>query len=231
MSNCNGAIDGAQNVINNTLPGRLTTLYGSIRSKAPNAKVIVVGYPRIFNGEDCNAFTWFSPAEETRLNATADLLNSRTSSIAGSKGFTFVNPSSRFVGHAVCDSPEWLNGLSNPVTESYHPNVAGHRDGYAVVTKPAFGVTARLTPAAALARAEASGPTLARDAARYASLDRAITPERFSAPDLTSATARAAAHRAGVDLSSRASIDAADRVWSARQAAAHARKASDPAPR
>lgn len=57
MSNCNGAIDKAQAYINNTLPGALSTLYASIRSKAPNAKVVVVGYPRIFNGEDCNAGT------------------------------------------------------------------------------------------------------------------------------------------------------------------------------
>ncbi len=35
---------------------------------------------------------------------------------------------------------------------------------------------------------------------------------------------RAAAARAGVDLSSRASIDAADRLWSARQAAELARR-------
>ena len=131
MSNCNGAIDGAQSIINNTLPARLSTLYASIKAKAPNAKVVVVGYPRIFQGEDCNAFTWFSPAEETRLNQTADLLNSKTSAQAGAKGFTFANPTSRFIGHAVCDDVEWLNGLSNPVGESYHPNVAGHRDGYA----------------------------------------------------------------------------------------------------
>jgi len=61
---------------------------------------------------------------------------------------------------------------------------------------------------------------LARDAKRYAAADRRITPERFVAPDLTTSAARAAAARAGVDLSSRASIDAADRLWSARQDAA-----------
>ena len=72
-SNCNGKIDGAQSYINNILPGQLSTLYTSIRSKAPNARVVVVGYPRIFQGEDCNAFTWFSPAEEARLNQMADL--------------------------------------------------------------------------------------------------------------------------------------------------------------
>jgi lysophospholipase L1-like esterase len=129
-SNCNGAVDSAQAYITNTLPGRLSTLYASIRTKAPAAKVVVVGYPRIFNGEDCNAGTWFSPAEETRLNATADLLNSRTAAQASAKGFTFANPTSRFVGHAVCDSTEWINGLSNPVSESYHPNRTGHSSGY-----------------------------------------------------------------------------------------------------
>ncbi len=219
-SNCNGAIDTAQSTITSTIPGRLATLYSSIRAKAPSARVIVVGYPRIFNGEDCNAFTWFSPTEESRLNATADLLNARTATAAANAGFTFVNPTSRFVGHAVCDSVEWLNGLSNPTSESYHPSIAGHRDGYAVVTKPAFGLTSTLSAANAEAKAVASADSLARDARRYAAVDRAITPERFVAPDLTTPEVRAAAARAGVDLSSRASIDAADRIYAARQDAA-----------
>jgi lysophospholipase L1-like esterase len=136
MSDCDGAIDNAQAIINNTLPGRLSTLYATIRSKAPNAKVVVVGYPRIFNGEDCNAATWFSPAEETRLNATADLLNSKISSAASAKGFTFANPTSRFIGHAVCGDPEWINGLSNPTSESYHPNRTGQASGYVPLVSP-----------------------------------------------------------------------------------------------
>ncbi len=220
LSNCYGAIDKANAIITGTLPSRLATLYSSIRAKAPNARVIVVGYPHIFNGEDCNALTWFSPTEESRLNATADLLNARTQTAASAAGFTFASPTSRFVGHAVCDSPEWLNGLSSPTTESYHPNVAGHRDGYAVVTKPAFGLTSVLGASGTTARAEKSAGALARDAKRYAAVDAAITPERVSAPDLTSAAARAAARRAGVDLSSRASIDATDRAVDARQLAA-----------
>lgn len=136
MSDCGGAIDKAQSFITNTLPGRLSTLYASIRSKAPNAKVVVVGYPRLFNGEDCNAGTWFSPTEETRLNQTADLLNSKTSAAATAKGFTFANPTSRFIGHAVCDDPEWLNGLSSPTSESYHPNRTGQASGYVPLVSP-----------------------------------------------------------------------------------------------
>jgi lysophospholipase L1-like esterase len=135
-SDCDGAIDGAQSFINTTLPGRLSTLYSSIRSRATAAKVVVVGYPRVFNGEDCNAGTFFSPAEETRLNQTADLLNSKLAAAASARGFTFANPTSRFVGHAVCDSVEWLNGLSNPVSESYHPNRAGHSAGYTPLISP-----------------------------------------------------------------------------------------------
>ncbi len=92
--------------------------------------MVVVGYPRIFNGEDCNAGTWFSPSEESRLNQTADLLNSKTAAQASAKGFTFANPTTRFVGHAVCDDTEWINGLSNPISESYHPNRSGHSAGY-----------------------------------------------------------------------------------------------------
>jgi hypothetical protein len=129
-SNCDGAINTAQGYINNTLPGSLSTLYASIRSKAPSAEVVVVGDPRVFSGEDCNAATFFSPAEESRLNQTADLLNAKLAAAASAKGFSFANPTGRFVGHAVCDDPEWLDGLSNPVSESYHPNRAGQSAGY-----------------------------------------------------------------------------------------------------
>lgn len=220
-SDCNGAIDGAEATINGTLPARLSTLYSSIRSKAPAAGVVVVGYPRIFMGEDCNALTWFSPEEQTRLNATADLLNSRLRTAAQSAGFTFVDPTSAFRGHAVCDDPEWLNGLSDPIVESYHPNVAGHRDGYTPIVSPPIA-GARLTATREVVRqADAEGPAQARRQRARADVDRTIEPKGVRLPDLDSPRVRRAAARAGVDLDSPASITAADRAWSARQAADH----------
>src|SRR5690349_6126454 len=51
LSNCGGAVSKSKSYISNTLPGTLSTLYAAIRSRAPNAKVVVVGYPRLFNGE------------------------------------------------------------------------------------------------------------------------------------------------------------------------------------
>lgn len=197
---CDAAVDQAQAFIKNTLPGRLSTLYSSIRAKAPNAKVVVVGYPRIFMGEDCNAGTWFSPAEMTRLNQTADLLNSRTSTVASSKGFAFANPTSRFVGHAVCDDVEWVNGLSNPISESYHPNKPGHASGYTPTVSPLLTGATITVSAATLAAAAAQEDELARQLRTYAASDSTVEPEVFAAPDLTSPRLRALARARGIDL-------------------------------
>ena len=218
MSNCNGAIDKAQAYISNTLPAALTQLYTSIRSKAPNAKVVVAGYPRIFNGEDCNALTWFSPSEETRLNQTANLLNGKLSTAAGTAGFALANPTSRFVGHAVCDSPEWINGLSYPISESYHPNRAGHSSGYTPLVSPKLTGAAVAATAATLRAARSSEDTLAERQRKYAATDASIKPETFTAPDLHSARALRAAKRAGVDVNDRQSVDATDQRYSRRQA-------------
>jgi lysophospholipase L1-like esterase len=127
---CTNEINNANNYIRNTLPGTLDNLYGQIRAKAPNARVAVVGYPRLFNGRECNVGARISAAEQSSLNATADLLATTIGARAAAHGFRFVDVRTVFTGHAVCDSVEWLNGLSNPVLESYHPNVAGQAGGY-----------------------------------------------------------------------------------------------------
>ena len=42
--------------------------------------------------------------------------------------YTFVNPTVPFEAHEVCSNSEWLNGQSNPLEESYHPNVSGQAE-------------------------------------------------------------------------------------------------------
>lgn len=144
-SDCNGAINRAQSYITNTLPGRLDLVNNKIKEKSPSAQVVVLDYPRLFNGEDCNLFTWFSSSEETRLNETADMIKNVISAAATRAGsnFHFGNVIPPFIGHAVCDggsgsSTEWINGLSEPTSESYHPKVTGQADGYYPV---AHGIT------------------------------------------------------------------------------------------
>lgn len=127
---CTTEINNANNYIRNTLPGALDNLYNQIRTRAPNAAVAVVGYPRLFNGEECNVGARISPAEQTSLNNTANLLATTIGGRAAAHGFRFVDVRTAFTGHAVCDDVEWLNGLSNPILESYHPNATGQAAGY-----------------------------------------------------------------------------------------------------
>jgi lysophospholipase L1-like esterase len=136
---CNSDITNAQNFIRNTLPGRLDSVYNAIKSRAPGAKVVVVGYPRLFMGVDCNAGTFFSADEMTKLNQTADILRDVTRGRAQAAGFSFADPIAAFTGHAVCSSSEWLNGLSNPVGDSYHPNRNGHKLGYEPLVRAVIG--------------------------------------------------------------------------------------------
>lgn len=139
LSNCAGKVTTAQNFIQNTLPGRLNAVFDEIQTRSPTATVVVLDYPRLFNGEDCNAATFFSPDDETRLNATANLLRTTLQARATAYGFSFGDVIPAFVGHAVCDAPEWINGLSNPTGESYHPNTTGHSSGYAPVVRAITG--------------------------------------------------------------------------------------------
>lgn len=195
-ANCGRSVDGAQAFINNTLPGRLSTLYGAVRSRATNARVVVVGYPRIFNGEDCNAATFFSGAEMTRLNATADLMNRRLREAATARGFAFADPTSRFVGHAVCADVEWLNGLSYPVVESFHPNKSGHASGYLPTVAGQVPAARRVDTGISKVPAR----QIAASQQEYVAADRTIEPKVVEAPDLTTRAVRRAAERAGIDL-------------------------------
>jgi lysophospholipase L1-like esterase len=123
---CTGEITNARNFITSTLPAQIDALYTEIETRAPNAQVIVLGYPRLFNGQECNFGARISSGEQTALNGVADLLATKTSALATAHGFDFIDPRSAFNAHRICDDVEWLNGLSNPVGESYHPNQLGH---------------------------------------------------------------------------------------------------------
>lgn len=216
FSDCNGAIDAAVAVIRTQLPGALAGLYGDIRAKAPNARTVVVGYPRLFNGTDCHLLTFFSGAEMTRLNATADLLDSVTATAASAAGLPFVDPRPTFTGHAVCSSSPWINNLTWPVDDSFHPNRAGHA-GYATVVAPVLSTGARVSVTAAALQAQAV--TLTAQGKANAAKDAGIRQQKVVAPDLTTPEAKAAAAAAGVDLTDKASIARADRAYESRQIA------------
>lgn len=128
--NCWKEIDAAEAFVRDQLPAKLHAVYNAIEDAAPNAEVIVLGYPLLFNGEECNAITRISPGEQAALNDAADLLGDVIGTAALSHGFQYADVRAAFDDHAVCDDTEWINGISYPIAESYHPNKAGQRDGY-----------------------------------------------------------------------------------------------------
>jgi lysophospholipase L1-like esterase len=126
---CGEAIGEADEFIKNKLPGLLETTYKDIRAKATTAKVVVLGYPKLFTkeGKTCNV-NFLTSGNEKKMNESAELLDGVIKARAEALKFTFVNPTSAFESHEVCSSSEWLNGQSDPLSESYHPNVAGQAE-------------------------------------------------------------------------------------------------------
>jgi lysophospholipase L1-like esterase len=126
---CQGAINNADAFIQNQLPALLDTTYSDIRARAATAHVVALGYPHLFTatGATCN-FDALTSTHEKELNQTADLLDGVIAARAAAHGFTYVDPRSAFASHEICSSSEWLNGLSNPVSESFHPNISGQAE-------------------------------------------------------------------------------------------------------
>jgi lysophospholipase L1-like esterase len=126
---CGSAISEANNFISTKLPGLLEATYKKIREKASTAKVVVLGYPKLFtkDGKTCNV-NFLTSGNEKKLNETAEKLDSVIKGRAEASKYTFVNPTVPFEAHEVCSGSEWLNGQSNPLEESYHPNVSGQAE-------------------------------------------------------------------------------------------------------
>jgi lysophospholipase L1-like esterase len=126
---CGSAISEANEFIKKKLPGLLETTYKDIRAKATTAKVVVLGYPKLFTkeGATCNV-NFLTSGNEKKMNESAELLDGVIRGRAEAAKFTFVNPTNAFEAHEVCSSSEWLNGQSNPLSESYHPNVSGYAE-------------------------------------------------------------------------------------------------------
>lgn len=135
LSDCTGAIGAGRTTLRTELPGRLRALFAQIRGRSPHARVTVVGYPHVLGDQDCNALTFFSSQDRTGLDRGTDELDALLRTTATAYGFGFVDPRSRFSGHAPCDAAPWVNGLSLPIGDSFHPDRAGQQ-AYAGLVGP-----------------------------------------------------------------------------------------------
>ncbi|WP_112469822.1 SGNH/GDSL hydrolase family protein [Streptomyces triticisoli] len=128
-STCLSRINTAKAYVDSTLPGKLDNLYSVIRSKAPNARVVVLGYPRFYKlGQVCLGL---SETKRSAINGASDHLNAALAKAAANRGFTFGDVRSTFGGHEICSGSSWLHSVDwLNIGNSYHPTAAGQSGGY-----------------------------------------------------------------------------------------------------
>jgi hypothetical protein len=128
-TDCANAVNAAENTARNTLPAKLDSVYNAIHSKAPNARVVVLGYPHMYT---LNTFCiGMSAADHQKIDEGADVLDSVIQQRAAAHGFVFGDVRPTFSGHELCSGDEWLHSIViSPSWESYHPTATGHADGY-----------------------------------------------------------------------------------------------------
>lgn len=125
---CVNRVNQAKAVMTGTLPAALDALYANIRRAAPNATVVVVGYPRLYklNGS-CGIFG-LSDTERGALNSASDTMAQVVSAQAAAAGFGYLDTRDTFAGHEICaNGTAWMTSLEwDKLNESYHPNTLGH---------------------------------------------------------------------------------------------------------
>ncbi|MGC5040864.1 MULTISPECIES: SGNH/GDSL hydrolase family protein [unclassified Streptomyces] len=128
-SACLSRINTARAYVDSTLPGKLDSVYSAIRSKAPSARVVVLGYPRFYQlGTTCLGL---SEAKRKAINDASDHLNTAIGKRAANHGFVFGDVRSTFTGHEICSGDSWLHSVNwLSIGESYHPKAPGQSGGY-----------------------------------------------------------------------------------------------------
>jgi lysophospholipase L1-like esterase len=138
-STCVSAIAASESEIASTLPGQLDSVLAAISAHAPKARVVVLGYPHLYDLSRSPACLGLSTTDRTDLNDAADALDGAIQAAAQRHGDVFADVRNQFAGHEICDSGSWLHSVNLlDIDVSYHPTAAGQSGGY----YPAFSANA-----------------------------------------------------------------------------------------
>jgi hypothetical protein len=148
--------DWAPTWLHDQVRPRITNILSEIHNRAPQARIILMGYPRLLSaGGQC--IPGIGTEEAPWLNSVADTLDEEMKGAAADAGtqsgadVVFADPRGEFEGKTVCGDPEDVNGIvktglsqadKTGILEvgmaSFHPKIAGARL-YANVLERAFG--------------------------------------------------------------------------------------------
>ena len=136
---CVSAIKGAEAKIRSSLPGELDRVLAAISARAPDARVVVLGYPVPYDLSRSSSCLGLSTTDRTDLNQAANQLDGQIQAAARRHGDVFADVRPAFAGHQICDSGRWLNSVDwLDIGASYHPNAAGQA-GYEKVFSASAG--------------------------------------------------------------------------------------------
>jgi lysophospholipase L1-like esterase len=137
---CLNAIATAETFIADQLPARLDTTLQTIAADAPNATVVVLGYPDLYDLSKSGSCVGLSTRARTALNQGANDLDGALQAAAQANDDTFADVRGQFAGHEICDSGSWLHSADVfAISSSYHPTAAGQDLGYLPVLTAAAG--------------------------------------------------------------------------------------------
>jgi lysophospholipase L1-like esterase len=132
-STCVNAVKNAETFVAGQLPARLDSTLQTIAADAPNAKVVVLGYPDLYDlSSSSSGFCiGLSTQDRVALNQGADDLDNALQAAAQANDDTFADVRGQFAGHEICDSGSWLHSVDIfAISSSYHPTAAGQELGY-----------------------------------------------------------------------------------------------------
>ncbi len=128
-STCESDISSAEAWANANLPGRLNTLLADIHADAPNAKIILLDYPDFYD-TSVSFCLGLSSGDHKAIDVGINDLDGLMQAAAAEDNATFADVRSTFSGHELCDGAGWLNSVTLPISDSYHPTATGQADGY-----------------------------------------------------------------------------------------------------
>ncbi|MFC4395369.1 SGNH/GDSL hydrolase family protein [Arthrobacter sedimenti] len=119
--------------------GQLTqdviSMIQSVKAAAPNARIVVTGYPYLYDPVTPN------PADPLSLfiqqaTVLANGLDASTAAAASATGVQYVDVRGAFAGHGVNSGDPWINlDLANPASpDNFHPNAAGYEAYFAALS-------------------------------------------------------------------------------------------------
>jgi hypothetical protein len=117
------------NKINGKVYDNLSETFDILRYEYPNSTIVAFGSPQpLSDHEDtCAGNPIVAPEQAQWLHDTVlPTLNQAVADAASYAGISYTDISHALDGHQLCAADEWINGLSKPIAESYHPNQDGH---------------------------------------------------------------------------------------------------------